>query len=436
LQGGGFASFFKNAPYDSTSYNTTNIAFANTNPYSSLGAADPLNYPVRTVTVGNGLGFNTLEPAFGFPAGGLGPDNRIGIYFGDSWKIKPNLTLSLGVRYDRDTGRTDSDLPAIPEINALYPGYGNRVQQANKNFAPQLGIAWDPTKSGKTVVRAGIGLYYENVIWNNVLFDRPLRLQNGAFLSYPVACANYQPQPVATNIGFITAPDGVCSSGGNPIAIGNAAPAIAAFQALFQSLNPLNLSAHNPNYIGDALAAGVSTPLGLFAPNYQSPRSLQMNFGIQRQIRSGMIFSADYLRNVETHSLLGIDVNHVGDVSHFDPAAASQAIQATLAACGAGSIDAAMAPAGCTALEPATTGVQMSDFASYGLTSSNDFGGACATNAFDPVTGNPLGRPCAFGGINPAAGAGLFLKPIGRSVYNALQMKLTQNVTHPNVRWA
>lgn len=432
LQGGGFASFFKNAPYDSTTYNSTNIAFANTNPYSSLGAADPLNYPVRTVTVGNGLGYNTLEPAFGFPAGGLGPDNRIGLYFGDSWKIKPNLTLSLGVRYDRDTGRTDSDLPAIPEINALYPGYGNRVQQANKNFAPQLGIAWDPTRSGKTVIRAGIGLYYENVIWNNVLFDRPLRLQNGAFLSYLPACANYQALPVATNTGFITAPDGVCSSGGNPIAIGTAAPAIAAFQALFQSLNPPNLSAHNPNYIGDTLAAGVSTPLGLFAPNYQSPRSVQMNFGIQRQIRNGMIFSADFLRNVETHSLLGIDVNHVGDVSHFDPTAASQAIAATLAACGAGSINAAMAPGGCLNLEPdPTIGVQMSDFANYGLTSSNDFGGACATNAFDPLTGNPLGRPCAFGGINSAAGAGLFLKPIGRSVYNALQMKLTQNVTRP-----
>jgi len=426
LQGGGFASFFKNAPYDSTTYNATNIAFANTNPFSPLGAADPLNYPVRSVTVGNGLGFNTLEPAFGFPAGGLGPDNRLGLYVGDSWKIKPNLTLSVGVRYDRDTGRTDSDLPAIPEINALYPGYGNQVQQANLNFAPQFGFAWDPAKNGKTVIRGGVGLYYENVIWNNVLFDRPLRLQTGAFLSYPLACSNYQALPVATNTGFITAPDGVCSSGGNPIAIGTAAPAIAAFQQAFQAANPLDLNAHNPNFIGDALAAGVGTPLGLFAPNYHSPRSLQINIGIQRQIRNGMVLSADYLRNIETRSLLGIDVNQVGDASHFDKTNALAAISDTNNSfgCGTGtdqvSIDCAL-----------TAGAQMSDYANWGLTSSNDFGGACATNASNPTTGNPLGRPCAFGGINSAAGAGLFLKPIGRSVYNALQMKLTQNVTNP-----
>jgi hypothetical protein len=430
LQGGGFASFFKNAPYDSTSYNATNIAFANTNPYSPLGAADPLNYPVRTVTVGNGLGYNTLEPAFGYPAGGLGPDNRIGLYLGDSWKIKSNVTVSLGLRYDRDTGRTDSDLPAIPEINALYPGFGNAVKQANRNFAPQLGIAWDPLKNGKTVIRGGIGLYYENVIWNNVLFDRPLRLRNGAFLAYPVACSGGTALPVATNTGFITAPAGVCAdSSGNKIAIGTAAPAIAAFQKLFQSENPPDLNAHNPNFIGDALANGVSTPLGLFAPNYQSPRSLQMNFGIQRQIRNGMVLSVDYLRNVETHSLLGIDVNQVGDISHFNSAAALAAISDTnnFFKCGTGtdqgSIDCAI-----------SNGAQMTDYAGFGLTSSNDFGGACAANApnpADPTGTTTLGRPCAFGGKNPSAGSGLFLKPIGRSVYNALQMKLAQNVTNP-----
>ena len=120
----------------------------------------------------------------------MGPDNRIGFYIGDSWKILPNLTISPGLRYVRDTGRTDSDLPAIPEINAAFPGYGNRVNNPNKNFAPQLGIAWDPKRNGKTVIRAGAGLFYENVIYNNVLFDRPLRLREGAFLYYTAACVN------------------------------------------------------------------------------------------------------------------------------------------------------------------------------------------------------------------------------------------------------
>ena len=43
------------------------------------------------------------------------------------------------------------------------------MNQPNNNWAPQLGFAWDPTKDGKTSIRGGIGLFYENAIWNNVL---------------------------------------------------------------------------------------------------------------------------------------------------------------------------------------------------------------------------------------------------------------------------
>ena len=75
------------------------------------------------------------------------------------------------------------------------------MRQPNLNFAPQLGIAWDPYSNGKTVVRAGAGLYYENVIFNNVLFDRPLRLQNGAFLQTPLACHGGNAQAVPVTVG-------------------------------------------------------------------------------------------------------------------------------------------------------------------------------------------------------------------------------------------
>ena len=118
--------------------------------------------------------------------------------------------MNVGVRWDRDTGRTDSDLPAIPEINAVLPGLGDRVKQPNRNSAPQLGIAWDPMSNGKTVVRAGIGLFYENVIYNNVLFDRPLRLRTGAFLQAPDACdTSGNPLPVPVSGGSIARPEQV-----------------------------------------------------------------------------------------------------------------------------------------------------------------------------------------------------------------------------------
>src|ERR1700687_380195 len=262
VQGGGFASFYGTAPRGSFSTSAANcgstgkescLTFANAGPFPN-GAANPLNWNMDRLRVGNGQGFSTLEPALGFPAGGLGPDNRIGLYVGDSWKIKSNLTLSFGLRYDRDTGRTDSDLPAIPEINAAFPGFGNPVKQANTNLAPQLGFAWDPGKNGKTVVRGGIGLFYENVIWNNVLFDRPARLQTGAFNAVNNGCLGGLPQPVPVSSGTISPAAGIC---GHNVYIGNVIPQIMSFWQQVLAGNTFDPKTPNPSYAGTLLAQGL-----------------------------------------------------------------------------------------------------------------------------------------------------------------------------------
>lgn len=434
IQGGGFANFYGLAPRVSWSTNATTEGFADNscgagNPCFPGGRSNPLNYPVNRLRVGNGQGFNTEKPAFGFPAGGLGPDNRLGIYLGDSWKIKPNFTVSLGLRYDRDTGRTDSDLPADPIINAAFPGFGNSVKQPNMNLAPQFGFAWDPAKNGKTSIRGGVGLYYENVIYNNVLFDRPLRLTHGAFNTVSSACFNNAPTQVAVNTtvsptGFIS-PVGIC---GANIAVGTVIPQILAFWQQVLAGNPTDLTAPNPNYIGNLITGnqGSGGGLGLFDPNYKSPRSVQINIGIQREIRNGMVFSADYLRNIETRSLLGIDINHDGSVANFNQAGAAAAIDATNGSFGCGpgvaGIDCAI-----------TAGATIQDYAANGLGSTADVGGTGCTVANTAANGavNTSGLPCAFGTKNPAQAGFLMLQPIGRSVYNALQMKLTQNVSNP-----
>jgi hypothetical protein len=238
------------------------------------------------------------------------------------------LTLTYGLRYVRDTWRTDSDIGPIAALyqfdNQFYSGLGNRVHQPNLNFAPQLGVAWDPTGKGNTVLRGGIGLFYENSIWNNTEFDRPARLPTGLFLANPTVCSSGAAVALPLPAGGSLSP----SFCGMPI--GSVASQISAFQAEYQAKTVAAGPASNPSFIGNALAdGGFSTGTTLLAPNYVSPRSLQMNFGIQHQIRPGMVLTADYLRNIETHTLLSIDTNHVGDARFFNLAAARAAISAT-----------------------------------------------------------------------------------------------------------
>ena len=272
IQGGGFAEFLGLAPAVGSPSTATP---ANVFPG---GASNPLNYPVTNVNLGNGQGFSSEKAAFGFPGGGLGPDNRFSWYIGDSWKIKRNFTLTAGLRYVRDTGRTDSDLGPLPVLdqfnNQFYSGLGNRVSQPNQNFAPQLGFAWDPKSNGKTVVRAGIGLFYENSIWNNNLFDRPGRLEKGLFLGFQPVCSSGAPQPLPFT--STVNPASIC---GQPI--GSVAPQIRQLQQEYQAFTLAQGPSTNGVFVGNVLTDAIDvTSTELFAPKYISPRSVQMNIGI------------------------------------------------------------------------------------------------------------------------------------------------------------
>jgi hypothetical protein len=424
INGGGLAAFLGLAP----AVNAVALqqgqdlacVTANNCPFTG-GDSNPLNYPVASVTMGNGQGFASAKPAFGLPGGGQGPDHRLSWYIGDSWKVKPNFTVTLGLRYVRDTARTDTDLGPLPVLNQFnnqfYSGLGNAVHQPNLNFAPQLGFAWDPSSNGKTVIRGGIGLFYENSIWNNILFDPAARLQKGLFLGF---------QPDASFNGQ---------------AIGQAAPAIIAAQKAYQANTLAAGPSTNGTYIGTLLADDFATSTTLLAPNYVSPRSVQMNFGVQREIRRGTVLTVDFLRNVSTHNFLLVDTNQVGAASHFQPGAASAAISAVEANCGLGNTVASTYSGPC-AKDPSNgtndgglwgfngpKGIpkrpaNITDFAKNGL----DSGYALCSGIPCGLQGLPA---AAFPGINPNLGANEMLFPIGRSVYNGLQMSLKQDLSNP-----
>jgi hypothetical protein len=95
--------------------------------------------------------------------------NELGLFVQDKWQAAPNLTVNFGLRYEAQFNG-DPKLPiANPDgtIGSVRqaPGTDLRpipqtIPSDTNNFGPRLGISWDPTGDGKTVVRGGAGIYF------------------------------------------------------------------------------------------------------------------------------------------------------------------------------------------------------------------------------------------------------------------------------------
>jgi Carboxypeptidase regulatory-like domain len=466
IRGGGGAAFYND--YVRVQNNTAGTTYAALSLAGPGGITNPLNYPLYYWIMGNGQGFNTELPAFKEPGGGQ-YDNRFQFYVGDSWKATPHLTITAALRYVRDTGRTNSDLAPLscsqiaPSLSAdataagtpittcpaggnlmdmFGPHLGNRIRQDNNNFGPQLGFAWDIFHNGKTVIRGGAGVFFENAIFNNVLFSRSAYLPKGLFFANtPVLCRDTTVMDMPlSGVYDITTNGGVNCGGaaqwatGDPkYALGNQISKIQAVFKQYQSETKLAGPSNNPSFVGNTLSPAFNGN-DLLDPNYRTPYSYQMNIGVQRQLSPGAVLSADYIRNVNLHYLMSIDTNQVGNVKYFNKTAALAAISAVNNFYGCGASTAAAATNCAIA-----AGASIADYADAGLTSGVQLGGGAPSyygaSSGSSETVDPGGAPTfnryAFGGINPDAGANAMLFPIGRSVYNALQLSLRVNKAHP-----
>jgi hypothetical protein len=435
-------------------------------PGDPRGAADdPLNYPVGTVTIFNGLGSFSENSAFNRSAGGHF-DTRVEGYLGDTFNLFPNLNISFGVNYVRDSGRTNSDLAAVPcsainttivktppcttglildqfgllpnnAVAGAHSSLGESVSQPDWNFAPQFGVAWDPGHNGRTVVRASGGMFYDNFLLQNAYQDRINRLSNGQYNRSLTLCPT----------GAVLFPDGsvVSSVNGVNIATGICGATIATAAPLIQTLQSQFLAAQSAVTGGQnvySLANSIANFGGMLAPGYKTPRVVHMDFGIQHQIGERGMFSIDYVREIGTQFPLGIDTNHVGDAGFLTDGsnlnrslntykAELDAINATLAAnpasaglCAPASFAGSSSQAAVGCYLAAVPGATITDFARQGLDSSN---ASCG-----PFPCSVLGKQqAAFGGINPAVGSNIMYFPGGRSQYQGLHLAYKTSIANP-----
>jgi Carboxypeptidase regulatory-like domain/TonB dependent receptor len=98
---------------------------------------------------------------------------RLGFYAQDSWRIRSNFTMNYGLRYDttfglfNSNGGNQSDNAAVQTVAALNLALPQGVpHDYRKAFAPRLGFAYSPGVSGNTVIRAGFGIYFNDLAQN------------------------------------------------------------------------------------------------------------------------------------------------------------------------------------------------------------------------------------------------------------------------------
>jgi hypothetical protein len=214
--------------------------------------------------------------------------NNLEFYFGDTWKVRPNLTLELGARYSllfeptdaRDfisgflPSAYDPSRPATDPCNGLVvpkgtnpcagiPGASTPVEFSNRslrknsyfNLAPRLGIAWDVFSNGKTAIRAGFGQFY-------------LRERTSPYFA-----------SLTTNSPFATFISG---------------------ERLL-----------NRTQFAGLPAASNGSPRSGLSPEAETPYSLQFNFSVGQQLWKDTVVEVGYVGNRARRQLTHNDVNQV-----------------------------------------------------------------------------------------------------------------------------
>ncbi len=188
--------------------------------------------------------------------------NELGAYIQDEWRLVPGVTINFGFRYEAQFN-PDYFTPTAPQNR--YPS-ATSIPNDTTMFAPRLGLAWDIGNAGKTVVRAGGGLFYAPTYMS--LFAQDILFNGGN-------------------------PDRAYS-----VSISNPAALSAAFQSVGVNLAtaPLNnLPTFTAAQFSQLIASGSGLSSAYYMdPKFRNPRALQWQGGVERQISRGITVSENF----------------------------------------------------------------------------------------------------------------------------------------------
>ena len=268
------------------------------------------------------------------PAGAGGPKAyrffETEAYFGDTWKATSKLTISYGVRYqlysvpyevngnesvpspiplttyiaDRlaqgaSGNSSNSGLPIYSEVLGGKANHGPDMYGMNlKDFAPRLGFAFSPFKSGRTVLNGSAGIVYDRTVINAVNF-----LQD------------------QTSFLFFNEEENSFGSGSISSTLATN-PRLGANLAYSAGLNPTPAPVTTPD-IPNIDSTG--TPYGLAAssftfevsPKLKEPYSIALNAGIQQQLPAHTILKINYVGRLGRRLLADADASQVIDVPDY-----------------------------------------------------------------------------------------------------------------------
>ena len=230
----------------------------------------------------------------------------------DEWHASRNLVLTLGLRYEYSTPKTDTEgrsFSVIPGdqsrrfVNAptglVFPGDPGAPKGSNfpnkTNFAPRVGFAWDPTGSGKTSIRGGFGMFYDILkAEDNLQFNgqAPFVGSAGLFFGVPPTPAgpvNYMGQPFQNACVSFNS-DGTCGQAGVPNSFPSTPPAA---DVSFTPFVPINSN-------------GI---VYLVDPHLRTPYVYQYNLSLQRNLFADMVLETNYVGS-SSHGLTSLkDIN-------------------------------------------------------------------------------------------------------------------------------